>query len=366
MYRRHSPGYRQSLALRASQRRPTFSLQKVPLFLFAVFVSVSLSVHAAGSYLPGLNDGLSEEVYERLEDCSDAYQRLQFKDAEDIAEALIRKYPEHPLPKIYMQATLFAEIQEMLEARLDDIPLLARFNLASDSVILAGRRREAINPNDALAKFYVGSSLGAKGVVLLYQHHYLDAYADGQEAYRELKDAIRLEPRLWDADLGLGTFEYESAQLAGLLRFVLHIHGDEAGGLARLRLCAAGNGICALPAAMSLARIYCFETVDYAKAVPYVREIYLRYPENYVPAREVMALVKGLGLANPDVRCLAEELSNYWHSGWRAPDYARFDASGLGPALAATYLEDGNRQMAQSYLIAASDPSHNGELAATP
>ena len=276
--------------------------------------------------------GLLSPTAALLDTCLDDYNSLRFDQAEAEARQAMALQPEHPLPCVYLQATLCAEIQEQGLDQKEDPALLRRFDqatvLAQD--LEAAWEREH---RDAWGAVYLGNSLGARALVAMYRRRLLRSYTDGRESASALRLAQKRVPDQPDADLGLGQYLYFCGRLSGVMRFFLVLHGDIPGGIARLRHCAASDCRSAVLAKLVLSRILTEEVPDFEAALPYVQEAYRRYPLNWAYAKQAQEEALGLGLGRPEARALAASLRTQWRGGWRPPAYAKMDPSGLFLAL---------------------------------
>jgi hypothetical protein len=302
---------------------------------------------------------------QQLEDSQDAYNSLDFERSKVLAQAVIDQYPQHPLPKIFLMGTEVTEIQEVLAAHGDKKALFQDFNrLADDTVALAGQR-DHLSPT-AYTQFYLGGSRGARGLVQLYEGNYRAAYYDGRDADIALRKALVLDPDLQEAWLGVGQYEYYTGRMAGLLRFILNLHGDVFKGISQLELCAAHPSFTTIASKLCLARVYCFEVVDYPKALPYVQEVYARYPSTYWTVQMALADAKGLGLASAEAQALLEAVFRQWDDGWRPPAYVKMDPEPLRLELAQFYLQQGWKEKAFGHfkILAASSQPKIADLAA--
>jgi hypothetical protein len=276
--------------------------------------------------------GLLSPTAALMDACLDDYNSLRFDRAEAEARQAMALQPEHPLPCVYLQATLCAEIEELSLDHREDKALLERFDRATVQAqgLEAAWERQR---KDAWGAVYLGNSLGARALVAMYRSRLLRSYTDGRESASALRLAQKRAPDQPDADLGLGQYLYFCGRLSGVMRFFLVLHGDIPGGIARLKHCADSNCRSSLLAKLVLARILVEEVPDYEAALPYVNEVYRRFPLNWAYAKIAQEESLALGLGRPEARALAGSLRAQWRAGWRPPSYARMDPSGLFLAL---------------------------------
>jgi tetratricopeptide (TPR) repeat protein len=264
-------------------------------------------------------------VLQQLLDCQDAYNRLNFDQANTLAESAMAAAPGHPLPLVFRTGAILAKLQEELGAGAMRTETLGRFETTASLAIAAAQARLQLAPTDAHAHLYLGTAIGARGLVQLYRGNYLTAYGDGKQAEQELLEAVRLDPGLDEAYVGLGQYYYYCGRFSGLLRFVLNLKGDTRQGIAWLERCAASQTYASVSAAFSLARIYSKEEIDYSKAQRWTSALLERYPQNHALHDYALRTAKGLGLSSPLAQALLAKLSSVWDQGWRPPVYASIE-----------------------------------------
>jgi tetratricopeptide (TPR) repeat protein len=359
------------LAAKITEEMPLASGTRLRLFRFALLCllggaasTLAASTRATPTPVATPWDGLPAEAMQQLQDSQDAYNNLDFDRSKALAEAVIAQYPDHPLPRIFLQGTEVTEIQEVLAAHGEKHALFDAFDKLSDETVALAQKRDQLTPT-ACSQFYIGGSLGARGLVQLYEHNYRAAYRDGRDADVALRQALVRDPQLQEAWLGLGQYEYYTGRMAGLLRFILSLHGDVNKGISELETCSAHPSFTTIASRLCLARIYCLEVVNYPKALPYVQDVYARYPNTYWTVQMALADAKGLGLANPDAQALLESVFKQWDGGWRPPVYVKMDPEPLRLELATFYKQQGQKEKAFEHFkaLASSSQPRIAELA---
>ncbi len=130
--------------------------------------------------------------------------------------------------------------------------------------------------------FVSGMALGTLGQWRLMKHRWIDAYFAGKKAIKNLKKCKKIDDHYFDADLGLGVFDYQSANLSGIakLGFLLGIRGDEKRGLAEIWNAADKSRYAARQAAEFLLSIYILDKRDFAAALPLIERLEGQMPES--------------------------------------------------------------------------------------
>jgi hypothetical protein len=166
-----------------------------------------------------------------------------------------------------------------------------------------------------------------------------------------LKEAVALDPQRYDAYMGLGQFEYYCGRLAGILQFVLALHGDERKGIEMLKQGASKGTYGAWACKTFLLKILVDHKHLYAEAYPYLKEVWAAFPENYHHVLYVLSFAKAYGLDKPESRELLEELCAQWDKGWRPPSYVtEFPLEATRIHLADYYMAHGEQDKAKAHL----------------
>jgi tetratricopeptide (TPR) repeat protein len=130
--------------------------------------------------------------------------------------------------------------------------------------------------------FVSGMALGTLGQWRLMKNHWMDAYFAGKKAVKHLKKCVKLDAAYYDAQLGLGVFDYQAAHLSGVakLGILLGVHGSEKRGLEAIRVAAEKARYSNRQAAEFLLSIYMVDLHDYARALPVAQELRAEFSDS--------------------------------------------------------------------------------------
>lgn len=159
---------------------------------------------------------------------------------------------------------------------------LTTFLNESERVIEICERLLDQNGQDAQTKFYLGGIYGYRGLAYQTSGSFLKAARDGRKGYLLLEDAVRENPRLYDAQMGFGLFRYLLAKVPKSMRWILTalgFDGDLEGGLTSLRL-ASEKGIYTRTEAKLFLSQFLFSEGRRELAIRYLNELRHEYPEN--------------------------------------------------------------------------------------
>ena len=152
----------------------------------------------------------------------------------------------------------------------------------SDDVITVCERLLDANDRDAVSLFYLGGMYGYRGLAHQAHNSMFKAVTDGRKGYLSLKDAVKLKPDLYDAQMGFGLFNYLVAKVPKSLSWVLSIigfSGDAEGGLAMVRN-AAEHGVYTRTEARFYLSQFLFSEQKSEQALPILDTLMAEYPDN--------------------------------------------------------------------------------------
>ena len=247
---------------------------------------------------------------------------LQYDQAEKQLRAARDKVPLHPLGNVFLLATRLSMLQEALR-RGKPADLKQYFHDVDDLIAMAQAQMEAY-PKEAFPKFYLGAAFGCRGLAKLYTGHYLDSYFDGKNGVALVREAVEIDPKLYDAYMGLGQFEYYCGSLGSMLRFVLALHGSEEKGLEMLKTCGEKATYAAWPCRLYRVKLMVSERQDFKNSAAELALVMDRYPDNYDLARNVFVCLDH-GARDPGLVAVAEKLVKKLKAGWDLPPKVKFD-----------------------------------------
>lgn len=157
-----------------------------------------------------------------------------------------------------------------------------RFFGLADTVIEICERELDRNSNKVTSMFYLGGIHGYRGLAHHRNGSYLNAAVDGRKGYMLLRDATRLKPDLYDAQMGFGLFSYLIGKLPKSYRWLLNVigfEGDVEGGLRLLQSAAERGTYTRSEATFYLSQFLNMEN-RHDEARTYIQELIAKYPRN--------------------------------------------------------------------------------------
>ena len=293
------------------------------------------------------DQNVPRDIYEKMLKSQDLALNLHYEEAEKQLREARASIPDHPLGGVFLLATRLSILQESLRRGNKEVP--KDFFKEVDALIAQAQAQAEAYPKSAYPKFYLGAALGCRGLAKLYTGHYLDSYFDGRNGVDLVRQAVAIEPTLYDAYMGLGQFEYYCGSLGGMLRFVLALKGSEEKGLEMLQTCGEKATYAAWPCRLYRIKLMIREQHQYEPEAKELSLVIDRYPDNFDLLRD-LTLSLDHGVKDPDLLKQAERLLAHLKAGWDLPDYAKVDVPALELSIAKAWLADGLWQNAAPHL----------------
>jgi hypothetical protein len=204
---------------------------------------------------------------------------LEFDEAERRFSKVVSERPEHPAGYFYLAMVTWSRLAVGFWTEQNLQEYVARI----DRTISVARKGIEKNEKDSRSYFYLGGALGFKGRFELMQQKWFSSYNLAYDAIQALKTCQKLDPDNKDVLLGLGIYDYYTARLSGVLKFLtyLFLHkGDKEEGLRKLHE-AADQAVYSGPEAKSmLIHIYLYLEEDYFKALPLIQDLRTKFKKN--------------------------------------------------------------------------------------
>jgi len=202
-----------------------------------------------------------------------------FRQAEIQFLKMISEAPDHPSGHFYLAMVNWSQLASGFWTR----EILDLYDKRIGWAIDVAQKAVNRDRNSAEAHFYLGGSLGFKARFYLMQERYFQSFLLALRAVDSLRICRELDPDNRDVLFGLGVFEYYTAKLAGLLRFLSHflIHpADREAGLEKLHIAADEGIVTRIEAQSTLLHIYLFMEDNPESALPLAERLTREFPEN--------------------------------------------------------------------------------------
>lgn len=206
------------------------------------------------------------------------YKSYQFKIKESESELLgeIKKHPEQPLPYYFLAyQKLWKYVSDKNESEFKEV--------IEYSDIALEKFSKYENSKNADVDYFIGMTYGIRGFARIVRADNLKAFWEIKNSKNYLQKALKKNPKLVDAYLALGLYEYAFAFAPGVYKWALYLFGfqtnqDEA--IKKLKLAFQNGKYSKIEAAFYLSLIYVNSTFVPKEAEKYLNYLMKNFPEN--------------------------------------------------------------------------------------
>ena len=246
---------------------------KIFMLSFCIFIASSqISV----AFEKGSNpDYVNKDVIKVIE----LLYNYEFNEAENLSSKIIEERPKDPAGYFYLAIVTWSR----MAAGFWSPEVVRQYGERINRAISVARKRIQKGKADSFTYFYLGGALGFKGRFKLMQRKWLSSFFLAEEAIDALKTCLKMDPGNRDVLFGLGIFDYYTARLSGVLKFLsyLLIHkGDKKEGLRKLHIAADEATYSSIEAKSLLLHIYLFLENDYHRALLLAQELAERFKKD--------------------------------------------------------------------------------------
>lgn len=193
-------------------------------------------------------------------------------------DSLIRMRPDRP-EGYFLKAALFLSMYQIdkSSANFDSLKTY------TDRTILITENLLKYYPNDQYLHFYLGGIHGNIGLHYLREKSYWKAYRNGSKGKSYLEKAIKIDPTLAGAELGLGIFLYYADIMPKYIKpllFIVRLRGDREKGLEKMRFAAENSALSIVEANYFLAKILDQYEGNTEEAQKIYQLLHNEFPEN--------------------------------------------------------------------------------------
>ncbi|MBC8461709.1 MAG: tetratricopeptide repeat protein [Deltaproteobacteria bacterium] len=203
----------------------------------------------------------------------------EFNGAEKIFQKVITEFPHRPIGYFYLAMVTWSK----LASGFWSPEIVNEYDERIDTTIQIANIRIKNNVADSFDFFYLGGALGFKGRFELMKGKWVSSFFAASNAVEALKTCLNMDPNNRDVLLGLGIFDYYTARLSGVLKFLSYLllhKGNKDEGLRKLNIAAKEAVYSKTEAKSMLLHIYLFGEKDFLKALPFAEYLEKRYDKN--------------------------------------------------------------------------------------
>ncbi|MCI0697959.1 hypothetical protein L0337_38905 [candidate division KSB1 bacterium] len=160
----------------------------------------------------------------------------KYGEALALADCVVKFAPEEPVGHFFRAAVLQARILDY--GSLEDEKA---FFSATGTCRKLAQKKLRQNVKDAWAHFFLGSALGYEAFFLGKKKRYFEAFRTGWQCIQHLEAALKHDPELYDAYLGIGTYKYYRSKMSKSFTWLPFVDDERALGIRMVRQ-AIANG----------------------------------------------------------------------------------------------------------------------------
>ena len=213
---------------------------------------------------------------------------LRYDKSIEIYDHYIAAHPDDPAGYFYKAAADWWHLAQEFEYDQPDIQ--KRFDASVDLTLVKAQglatTLDAKNPEEAkrkaLAYLYWGGAEGLRGRWLVTQKRWAKAYFAGRDGFNFLKKAVALDPTLYDAYMGIGTYDYFSDTLSGFMGFLsaIFVRGDRHRGIREIEVAIEKGTHARVESQVFLGEIYIFEEKQPQKGIALATALRQEFPQS--------------------------------------------------------------------------------------
>jgi tetratricopeptide (TPR) repeat protein len=199
--------------------------------------------------------------------------REEYAPAEACFDSLVRLGPDDPAGYFFRSALYHAQ---MIDYESD-----FRAKEFEENVKMAkklARKRLKRNKNDAWSYLVLGNSYGAQAVYDARRGKWFSGLEEGLMAKSALKEALKRDPEIYDAYVGLGSYHYWASVMTKAFHWLPFIGDDREQGMAEMQLALDKSVFSSTAAASGLVWMYIHEG-DFDKAIDLANKMQSEYPQ---------------------------------------------------------------------------------------
>ena len=241
---------------------------KLALLWAAAFVLLNPPLSFSEKYLDYQSPRIQAVVLEGIH----ASFREDYALAESSFHALIRMAPQDPAGYFFLAALYHAQMIDY-ESDFREKELYENVKIAKK----LARQRIKENKKDAWAHVILGNSYGVKAVYNAMKGKWWSGLNEGLSAKSALKKAVKLNPELYDAFVGLGSYHYWASVKTRALWWLPFIGDHRQKGISQTSLAYERSIFSSAAAASGLIWMYISEK-QYDQAIGLAQEMQSEYP----------------------------------------------------------------------------------------
>lgn len=215
---------------------------------------------------------LPEELHTGALAAIDLIYKENFKQAEEEARHLIKKYPEHPAGYFFMAVVLDSWMAVYQSNKKAD-----EFYRYCDLAIEKGELLLAKDNRDEWARFFIGGADGYKGTYEARYERWITAFRYGWKGVSVFLDLEKEKCTIIDINYGIGNYDYWRSALIKVLWFMNKVDDKRQKAIDRLYLCQKDGVFTRVSSSVALIDILINES-RFSEAAVIANDMLKKYP----------------------------------------------------------------------------------------
>lgn len=187
------------------------------ILLFLIFV------------VPYATKPLPDDIYTNAASVINFICKEDFKDGEETAKKMIRKYPESPSGYFFMAAVIDSWMSYYVDNKKED-----EFYRYCDLAVEKSEKILSRDKEDEWAQFFIGGAEGYKGTYEARYERWITAFRYGWKGVSVLMKLEDNKSDLVDINFGIGSYEYWRSALVKMLWWMPGVKDRREDGIKKL------------------------------------------------------------------------------------------------------------------------------------
>ncbi len=217
---------------------------------------------------------LPQDMHELALSSLDHIYLEEFKQAENDAKRIIRRYPDHPAGYFFYSVVLNSYMEYLQSEKYE-----AEFYRNCDMAIMKGEILLERQPDNTWCKFFIAGAYGIMGTYESRYERWITSFKHGWRGVVIFKEIYENYPELKDVLYGIATYNYWRRTMIKLLWWMPWVEDKRVSAINTLYSVLTKGIYVKESAALNLIEILCNKK-RYAEAIKVADKMLIKYPTN--------------------------------------------------------------------------------------